>query len=130
LEILRINTNIRERDGPGTVASAGFTGELPATIGNLVKMTILEVYSNSFEGELPATIGNAVSLELLDLEFNKFEGELPVELGSLMNLSEFYLSGNNFVGAIPDDVCLIDVLDNLYPDCALDCACCDQGCEE
>ena len=54
------------------------SGSLPASLVNLVDLTILDVYNNMFSGSVPASLlSNAVGLEELRLGWNDFGGSLP-----------------------------------------------------
>jgi len=47
--------------------SCNLTGTLPASIGDLVNLTVLEFETNQLSGPIPAEIGNLVNLQYLDL---------------------------------------------------------------
>nr|TKR84754.1 hypothetical protein D5086_0000254590 [Populus alba] len=56
------------------------TGEIPAGIGNLVNLAVLQMGNNSLTGKVPPEIGNCRSLIWLDLNSNNLSGPLPPEL--------------------------------------------------
>jgi hypothetical protein len=47
--------------------SCNLTGTLPASIGDLVNLTVLEFETNQLSGPIPREIGNLVNLQYLDL---------------------------------------------------------------
>ncbi|KAF8007439.1 hypothetical protein BT93_K1447 [Corymbia citriodora subsp. variegata] len=66
----------------------GFSGELPASIGNLRSLQILDLNCNlcNMTGSLPASIGNLPSLRYLDISGCKFSGSIPASFANLSNL--------------------------------------------
>ena len=69
---------------------------------------------------VPAELGSLTKLTVLDLANNQLSGEIPAEFGRLSNLGGLHLSGNELTGCIPTG--LRDVgnndLDALeLPDC-------------
>ena len=75
--------------------------------------------SKSLSGNVPAELGKLFKLTHLDLSSNSLTGEIPVELGLLTNTVELRLSGNSLTGCIPialRDVPVNDLssLDLLY----------------
>ncbi|KAF8034779.1 hypothetical protein BT93_C0944 [Corymbia citriodora subsp. variegata] len=73
----------------------------------------LRVPDMSFPGELPASIGNLRSLKILDLFFCNFTGSLPMSIGNLPLLSHLRIDGNNFSGSIPASFANLSNLENL-----------------
>ncbi len=63
----------------------------------------LRLPNNNLNGNLPAALGDLSNLAILDLPFNSLTGELPAELGNLVNLSRLGLRENTLSGAIPAD---------------------------
>ncbi|XP_030518791.2 receptor-like protein 7 [Rhodamnia argentea] len=93
-----------------------FSGELPASIGNLHSLQILNLNSWSlpamveilpfssylyvsgcqFSGSLPASIGNLPSLTYLDIGGCKFSGSIPASFANLSNLEYLDVNMNPF----------------------------------
>ena len=84
----------------------GLSGELPAELGSLSKLTQLDVTGDGVRlgGEIPAELGSLSNLELLDLSDNDLSGEIPAELGSLSNLRDLSLGNNELSGEIPPEL--------------------------
>ncbi|GLU06071.1 hypothetical protein SLE2022_231340 [Rubroshorea leprosula] len=92
------------------LVGCGFTGIIPDTIGNLQQLTMLSLNSNNFGGQIPPSIGNLSNLYLLDLTDNQIEGPIPVSnettpgLDMLVNTKHFHLGKNKLSGKIPEQI--------------------------
>ncbi|GLT60084.1 hypothetical protein SLA2020_328680 [Shorea laevis] len=88
----------------------GFTGTIPDTIGNLQQLTMLSLNSNRFRGRIPPSIGNLSKLYWLDLADNQLEGSIPVSDGTtpgldkLVHTNHFHLGQNKLSGEIPAQI--------------------------
>ncbi len=80
------------------------TGELPASIGDLVHLKTLELSFNKINGALPETVGNLKNLQVLAFNGNNLTGAIPGSLGNLTNLKQLHLSSNKFSGSVPTSV--------------------------
>ncbi|XP_059449527.1 receptor-like protein 7 [Corylus avellana] len=83
------------------LAGTSFTGELPASMGNLGLLTVLLLFECNFSGSIPSSLGNLTKLVDLSLARNSFVGNLPSSFGNLSKLNHLELSNNAFVGNIP-----------------------------
>ncbi|MFS8014082.1 putative leucine-rich repeat domain superfamily [Helianthus anomalus] len=91
-----------------------FQGSIPASIGNLTHLNVLNLSRNAFTGTLPASVSNLTQLTHLDLSFNKLTGNLP-SLQSLSNLTYLSLRGNNFDRwKLPDWLGKLNKITHLY----------------
>ncbi len=94
-------------------------GELPASIGNLTNLQVLELSFNKISGELPESLGNLTRLEVVAFNGNNLTGNIPASIGNLSNLKELHLSSNKLSGEIPATVSqlkniqVFNVFDNL-----------------
>ena len=90
-----------------------FSGELPSELSSLSELSWLRLGGNELTGEIPAWMGSLSSLRTLDLHGNRFSGEIPPELGELTELRVLYLERNRLTGAIPPELGSLSNLTNL-----------------
>ena len=76
-------------------------GELPASIGNLVNLKVLNLHNNTIKGNIPASIGNLGKLKSLNVSLNTFQGNLPEEISKIDSLEYLYIYSNDFTGSLP-----------------------------
>jgi hypothetical protein len=103
----------------GSVVSIGLSanrlaGPIPAAMGNLSNLRVLDLYANDLGGEIPAELGNLTSLEVLDLDGNSLIGRIPAELGNMTNLRLLSLSFNYLSGPLPIELADLGNLERLY----------------
>ena len=97
----------------------GFSGTLPASLGNITSLTTLNVAANAVSGSIPATLGRLTNLRRLSLQNgrinsqiaspypmdylgqNQLTGTLPDTLGSLTALTSLSIAMNQLSGSIP-----------------------------
>ena len=94
----------------------GLTGNIPAALGRLSHLTILQLSDNELWGPIPAELGRLSGLELIVLSENELNGEIPPELGGLASVSHLSLSGNELSGAIPAELSGLAKLRSLHID--------------
>ncbi|KAJ0795547.1 putative leucine-rich repeat domain superfamily [Helianthus annuus] len=75
--------------------------EIPASIGNLAHLNILDLSSCGFTGTLPASLNNLTQLTVLDLSGNKFSGPIQPSIGYLTHLKMLDLSRCVSTGSLP-----------------------------
>ena len=108
---------IADLSGRVTELSLNFnqlSGEIPAELGNLANLELLELEGNRLTGEIPAELGNLANLRYLDLWQNQLSGEIPAELGNLANLRGLLLGRNQLSGEIPADLGNLTNLEALF----------------
>lgn len=115
---LHINTNVASNN-----VIFGFSGTIPASIGSLTGLTILNIYENLFTGTLPSEIGLLKNLQILDVAYTELNGFVPDSYGALNDLEEFYMYGTSIEGSIPDGICLIQGA-FIQTECTMECDCC------
>lgn len=76
-------------------------GPVPAALADLTRLRILSLFSNLLEGSIPPELGNLRALEVLKLGDNRLTGRIPTVLGELTSLTELYLNSNRLEGPIP-----------------------------
>jgi len=79
----------------------GLEGEIPAALGDLRTLQVLDLSSNALNGPIPAELGDLSSLNTLRLDENGLSGVIPAELGGLVELANLLLDENEFRGQIP-----------------------------
>ncbi|CAL9219695.1 unnamed protein product [Arabidopsis halleri] len=84
-----------------TLSNCSLYGDIPSSLGNLFRLTLLDLSYNYFVGQVPPSIGNLSHLTILDLWDNKLVGQLPASIGNLTQLEYMILSHNKFNGNIP-----------------------------
>jgi hypothetical protein len=93
IQIIRIQNNSDMRKQ--------LTGPIPAELGQLRALTVLDLYCNQLTGPIPAELGQLGSLTILNLSSNKLTGRIPAELGQLRALTELDLMSNQLTGPVP-----------------------------
>ncbi|CAL9222276.1 unnamed protein product [Arabidopsis halleri] len=81
------------------VTSNSFFGQVPPTISNLTQLTELYLSTNDLTGCLPL-VQNLTKLSWLELSYNQFSGTIPSSLFTMPFLSYLSLGGNNLNGSI------------------------------
>ena len=77
-----------------------FSGKVPDSIGNLKRLTRIELARCNFSGPIPNSTANLAQLVYLDLSENKFSGPIP-PFSLSKNLTRINLSHNYLTGPIP-----------------------------
>ena len=91
-------------------------GTLPAELGHLSHLEMLNLRENELTGALPSEIGNATRLREIDLGHTELDGTIPAALGRLVNLSRLNFEYAHFSGPIPPELGALTELGflNLY----------------
>lgn len=90
-----------------------FSGFIPEEIGNLEELQTLRLDHNRLTGNIPESICDLLSLTILDLGVNELSGSIPNSIGKLTNLTDLTLFYNQFSGEIPSEICNLTQLQNL-----------------
>ena len=88
-------------------------GQIPDVRG-LTELTSLDLGDNQLSGTIPDWLGSLTGLDDLSLRDNRLTGPIPAELGHLVALQDLYLDDNQLSGAIPDWLSDLGQLRNLY----------------
>ncbi|XP_031105379.1 tyrosine-sulfated glycopeptide receptor 1 [Ipomoea triloba] len=76
-------------------------GGIPAEIGQLKYIQVLDLGQNKFSGSIPNNISDLTNLEILNLSWNNLSGIIPASLKNLHFLSSFNVANNHLEGPIP-----------------------------
>ena len=95
------------------LAGNKLTGTIPEALGDLSELTVLELNRNFLSGQLPASLAKLKKLTKLSLGGNKLSGAIPVEFGDLSELEFLWLDFNEFSGAIPPTLAKLQNLREL-----------------
>ncbi len=74
-----------------------FAGNISSSIGNMVNLLVLHLYSNKLTG---LYIDNTIVFTHFYC-IHSFLGSLPVEIGNLTSLTSLNLSDNKFTDSVP-----------------------------
>ncbi|GMN40379.1 hypothetical protein TIFTF001_009602 [Ficus carica] len=102
------------------ISSTNFSGRLPASIGNLTKLSKLDLSHCQFNGTVPTSTETLTQLVFLDLSGNKFTGSIP-SFNMSKDLKEIILSHISLSGTIPSthwegllNLRVVDLQKNLF----------------
>ena len=88
-------------------------GQIPDVRG-LTILTSLNLGDNQLSGTIPDWLGSLTPLQELSLRDNRLTGPIPEELGELVQLRDLYLDDNQLSGTIPDWLSDLFQLRSLY----------------
>ena len=88
-------------------------GQIPDVRG-LTILTSLDLGDNQLSGTIPDWLGSLTALQELSLRDNRLTGPIPEELGELVQLRDLYLDDNQLSGTIPDWLSDLSQLRSLY----------------
>ena len=77
------------------------SGHIPAELGDLTALEILNLKENNLTGRIPEELANLEGLAFLNLRSNQLTGELPATLENAASLQGLWLHDNNLSGPIP-----------------------------
>lgn len=81
------------------------TGEIPESIGDLVYLEQLYLFSNNLYRYIPQSIGNLINLKGLYLNSSRINwSTIPESIGNLTNLEYLALHSNYLEGSIPSSI--------------------------
>ena len=109
-----VTTNADNRVIGLVLIENNLTGSLPAALGDLAYLQVLDFAANQLHGPIPTELGRLAHLVGLGLTANQLSGEIPVALGNLANLRELLLRENQLSGPIPTALGRLANLERLY----------------
>lgn len=95
------------------LSSNNLAGVLPSEISDLQSLKSLVLFQNKITGTIPASIGKLSSLEVLNVSFNQLSGEIPTELCNATSLKTIELFMNGLTGSIPSQINKLNKLEFL-----------------
>ncbi|KAL3687488.1 hypothetical protein R1sor_013797 [Riccia sorocarpa] len=91
------------------VTGKGVRGTLPSTLGELRRLTVLDLSNNSIAGRLPDSLGQINSLRVLNLESNNLSGVFPeLDPKSFQTLEFLSFADNHLAGNLSSLVAALD----------------------
>ena len=81
------------------LSGKNFSGALPDSIGNLKRLSNIDLSKCHFNGSIPNSMANLTQLIYLDMSYNEFNGQIP-SFSISKNLTEINLSFNDLGGGI------------------------------
>jgi hypothetical protein len=119
-------------------------GEIPAFLGDLTDLILLDLDSNMLSGPLPTELAQLSDLEFLLLNRNELSGGIPIEFSGLTSLRMALLDRNDLQGSMAHMCDLPNFLEPsrdsdgtefLIADCfgdnpKIDCECCKICCSD
>ncbi|MBN1831482.1 MAG: leucine-rich repeat domain-containing protein, partial [Deltaproteobacteria bacterium] len=90
-----MNTFVREIDlSSNGLTDNGVDDSIPAELGNLDSLQLLDLSSNELTGSIPSGLCVIDNLQVLDLSSNQLDGGIPYQLFNIDNLQVLDLSFN------------------------------------
>eukprot|EP00538_Stauroneis_constricta_P004267 CAMPEP_0119546582 /NCGR_PEP_ID=MMETSP1352-20130426/940_1 /TAXON_ID=265584 /ORGANISM="Stauroneis constricta, Strain CCMP1120" /LENGTH=888 /DNA_ID=CAMNT_0007591301 /DNA_START=81 /DNA_END=2747 /DNA_ORIENTATION=- len=96
------------------IGNDGLDGSIASHIGELQKLTWLDVSVTLFSGTIPSEIGKLTDLEILMFDDTLVGGTLPTQLGNLGQLRWLTSYGSDINGTIPSELGGLSNLVTLY----------------
>nr|XP_023919908.1 receptor-like protein Cf-9 [Quercus suber] len=81
------------------LSRCNFNGSIPSSMANLTELVYLAMSLNNFTGSIPS-FSMAKNLTMIDLPYNHLTGQIPASLFSLPSLRTLLLGNNHFSGQL------------------------------
>jgi Leucine-rich repeat (LRR) protein len=81
-----------------TISNNLFTGTIPASLGNLTRLSQLSLSVNFLTGTIPPSLSQISILVVLDVSSNELTGTVPSSFHDLHWIEELFLHSNNLYG--------------------------------
>ncbi|KAK4489337.1 hypothetical protein RD792_005142 [Penstemon davidsonii] len=95
------------------MAKNEFFGSIPASIGQLKTLIVLDLSENQLNGSIPLEIGGLPSLNVLSLEYNSLVCTIPLSIGNCPSMMSLSLAHNEITGSIPASLAKLPYLKNV-----------------
>ena len=86
------------------MSNNGFGGSIPTLVGDVSKLTVLDLSRNQLDGSIPDTIKELSNLTTLYLQDNQLTGILSKDVAGLPSLTTFRVNKNELRGSIPGNL--------------------------
>jgi hypothetical protein len=125
--------------------STNRNGGIPAFLGSMTELILLDLDDNQLFGPLPPELGQLVNLQFLLLNRNQLTGYIPAEFSGLTSLRLAFLDRNSLVGSVAplcdlptfqEEADDLDGTELIIADCEgaggtdTVCECCTSCCNE
>ena len=104
---------LRIRNALGDYVVCAGPGSIPAELGQLGNLAVLDLAGNGLAGSVPTELGQLGNLTFLDLADNDLTGAIPAELGQLGSLTALHLDRNRLTGPVPGELAQLVNLEAL-----------------
>jgi hypothetical protein len=81
------------------LASFNLNGTVPASMGLLSALNILDLSYNHLTGDIPDGLSDLKDMNILYLDYNYLNGTIPTSLGNLIALTDIRLGTNYLAGS-------------------------------
>ncbi|KAF2310442.1 hypothetical protein GH714_010197 [Hevea brasiliensis] len=93
------------------LSNNSFYGEIPAALGGIPHLGLLDLSKNKLSGTIPPSLGKCINLEILDLSHNEISGTIPSAVAALRSLKLYLnLSSNHLQGPLPLELSKMDMV--------------------
>ncbi|XP_058005338.1 receptor-like protein 7 [Hevea brasiliensis] len=89
------------------------TGEIPSWLMNLTQLSSVNLGFNQLTGPIPSSLAKLSKLEDVFFWNNQLSGQIPFQIYNLTSLSSLALSSNELQGSIPSNVSRLKNLEGL-----------------
>jgi Leucine-rich repeat (LRR) protein len=79
-------------------------GSLPASLGNLQRLSVLAANNNALSGTIPSEFWSAPALSVVMLHSNRLEGSISPAIGQARFIRVLTLDSNALTGVVPDSI--------------------------
>jgi Leucine rich repeat len=91
-------------------------GALPSEIGELTKLTYVNLFYTNLTNQIPTEIGLLTALQWFSLGENAMTGTIPTQIFECSQLSALWLKSNSFTGTLPSEFGSLTASTLLYLD--------------
>ncbi|KAL7524280.1 hypothetical protein ACHAWF_000886 [Thalassiosira exigua] len=111
--------------------SHGLGGTIPSFLGQFPNLEFLMLDTCAFNGTLSMSLGNLQKLSFLDVNSNNLGGKIPTQLGKATSLKTLVLANNDFEGGVGENRWVFlrrGSRQGSCGACSCEASCDDRGC--